>query len=318
MPATLYLSTDSGAPVLNTTAGSLIALLDAVLVNGYGSKPAAGWTKAFSGTNKAAYRNGATAKARSYFRVDDSNAGYATLAGYDQMSDVDSGSYRFPTGTAVYYCHKKAQPWWAYADERTLVLVVQRTTSGVQDKMLTYLGDAVSVAGSSDVGAALLVAGQSSVYDYMIQLGPTMQASGSISSLDSYSRKGPVAGTLSTPVFARTLAAFGQQTVEVGPADAGLGGNVAFLSQTQPSGKWYADYVWHYYYDPGAGSARILGGRLRWVVGFSHPGLDVPGGNIQGTGPWAGKTLYTLGTFNASGSTAAYLWSLGLDLDDNG
>jgi hypothetical protein len=35
----------AGAPVLNGTEGSFIALLDAILVNGFGSRPSLGWSK---------------------------------------------------------------------------------------------------------------------------------------------------------------------------------------------------------------------------------------------------------------------------------
>jgi len=64
MPWTLYQSTDSGAPALSGQAGSLLEVLDACLVNGYGGKAAAGWGIAFSSGNKRVYRPGASAKAR--------------------------------------------------------------------------------------------------------------------------------------------------------------------------------------------------------------------------------------------------------------
>ena len=54
---TLYQSTDASAPTISGTVGSLITVLDAVLVDGYGSKAAAGWTKVFSGTNRAVYES---------------------------------------------------------------------------------------------------------------------------------------------------------------------------------------------------------------------------------------------------------------------
>lgn len=52
----------------------------------------AGWTKAFSGTNKAAYRMGGGNQR--YLRVDDSSSGQYTgrLRGYEAMTDVDTGS----------------------------------------------------------------------------------------------------------------------------------------------------------------------------------------------------------------------------------
>ena len=95
---TVYASTDASAPVLQGNVGSLIALLDACLVNGYTGKPAAGWTKDFSGTNLAAYRMGTGGTARRmYLRVDDTNATLARLRGFDSMTDVNTGTEPFPT-----------------------------------------------------------------------------------------------------------------------------------------------------------------------------------------------------------------------------
>ena len=53
MTVRIYKSTDSGAPTLTGQAFSLISLLLACLVDGYGSKAAAGWTKPYTGTNLA-------------------------------------------------------------------------------------------------------------------------------------------------------------------------------------------------------------------------------------------------------------------------
>jgi hypothetical protein len=136
MAYTIYRSTDSGAPVLTGNTASLIPLLDAILVNGYGSKPPAGWTKPFSGTDKAVYRNAATAIARSYFRVvDPAPNNSARVRGYDTMTDVDTGTGPFPlpsdiTGDGMAIRKSSdgsgtARAWIAAADERTLVLFVQ-------------------------------------------------------------------------------------------------------------------------------------------------------------------------------------------------
>lgn len=98
MTVTVYQSTDASAPSLTGQIGSLIAVLDACLVNGYGSKSAAGWAKAYSGTNLAAYR--AASGTRNYLRVDDTGTGaanYARFIGYETMSDVNTGTNPFPT-----------------------------------------------------------------------------------------------------------------------------------------------------------------------------------------------------------------------------
>ena len=68
MALTIYRSSDAGAPSLTGAAGSLIALLDACLRTGYGTKAGAGWTKPFTGTNIAAFRQGAGGNGR-YLRV---------------------------------------------------------------------------------------------------------------------------------------------------------------------------------------------------------------------------------------------------------
>jgi hypothetical protein len=172
-------STDTGAPTLNGTAGALITVLDALLVNGYNSKtititrsgatatanctshgfnamqtvlisgadqaeyngefkilaitdannftftvsgspatPATGtitcvvaplgWTKTYSGTNKAAYRQKSGTN-QFYLRVDDSNAQNSQFRGYEAMTDVDTGTGPFPTtaqfalGSGLYF-----------------------------------------------------------------------------------------------------------------------------------------------------------------------------------------------------------------------
>lgn len=104
---TVYKSTDPGAPALTGQVGSLITLLRAVLVDGYGSSPTAmagaGWTETFSGTNKAVFRNNPTTGTGGYLRIDDgatvggSNARYGLWRLYETMSDVDTGTGETPT-----------------------------------------------------------------------------------------------------------------------------------------------------------------------------------------------------------------------------
>jgi len=95
MTIQLYSSTDSGAPILNGTVGSLINVLDACLINGYGSRTPLGWTKPYSGANLAAYRMGGGSQR--YIRIDDTIAAYSRLRGFNTMSDVNTGVNPFPT-----------------------------------------------------------------------------------------------------------------------------------------------------------------------------------------------------------------------------
>jgi hypothetical protein len=60
MTVRVYRSTDASAPVLTGQVGSLTALLDAVLVNGYGALTAAGWSINQTTTNKRGYKQNLT------------------------------------------------------------------------------------------------------------------------------------------------------------------------------------------------------------------------------------------------------------------
>lgn len=123
MPWTITTGTVSG------TAGSLITALDLELVTNRG------WTKEFSGTNKAAYRNSASALARKYLRVVDdgtaptAGAREALIQGFDTMSDVDTGTGQFPTSGNVYVrksntADATAMTYLAVGDDKTFYLFV--------------------------------------------------------------------------------------------------------------------------------------------------------------------------------------------------
>lgn len=103
MSVTTYRSTDAGAPVLNGTSGNgLVNLFDTCLVGtgtAYGALPKKGWTKSFSGTNKAVYR---TVDTVGFLRVvhDGSVTGgfrEALVRGGEGATDVDTLVDPFPT-----------------------------------------------------------------------------------------------------------------------------------------------------------------------------------------------------------------------------
>jgi hypothetical protein len=160
MPVTVYRSTDSGAPpLLTNVAGSFVAILDACLVNGYGAKSAAGWTKAFTGTNKAAYRMSTTPPSTGfYLRVDDSNVSQSRVLGYESMTDVDTGTDAFPTDTQVsggmYALKTAANPAWVLiADERAFYFFYRHT--GYNIWLAFFFGDIVSRVASDPYACAI-------------------------------------------------------------------------------------------------------------------------------------------------------------------
>ena len=170
---TVYRSDDASAPAIDGTAGSLIAALDAILVNGYGAKSAAGWTKPYTGTNKAAFLQGAGLG--HYLRVDDSDTRLSRVVGYGAMSDVDTGTNPFPTSgqfSGGLYCRKSiaasstARPWVCIANDSAFYLFICGNRTG----SITYanfdggdahlgFGSLVNTRVSGDINASFLCAG---------------------------------------------------------------------------------------------------------------------------------------------------------------
>jgi len=158
--ATIYQSTDVGAPQLSGQAGSLVALLDAVLVDGYGSgadrKPGAGWTKELSAANKRAYRNSPLNGTGFYLQVDDTatvgTARYALVRGYSAMTAFDAGANPTPTTAARadgVVIAKSAtldggsRKWVIVADGRVFYLFVNPWATGGQ-RHPYFFGDFIS------------------------------------------------------------------------------------------------------------------------------------------------------------------------------
>ncbi|MGH7291081.1 MAG: hypothetical protein ACREJT_07730, partial [Myxococcota bacterium] len=81
-----------------------------------------GWTKAFSATNRAAYKMPAGSNGF-YLYVDDTATTYMAVSGYETMSDIDTGTGQFPASgsTAVWSKSSTASAvtrnWAAYGDE---------------------------------------------------------------------------------------------------------------------------------------------------------------------------------------------------------
>lgn len=171
MPVREYDSTMPSAPALTGEPGSLITLLQAVLVDGFGAQAAAGWSLAFSGPNTAVFRQGAGLG--HVYWVDDSGPGAggareARMRGAEDASDVETLLNPFPTvaqapnGLVV---RKSAtldatpRVWYAVADAATCYLLMQ--SGDTQGGTLRYLGVCIGAFISrlpADAGRSLIIA----------------------------------------------------------------------------------------------------------------------------------------------------------------
>lgn len=166
MTVKVYYSTDASAPTLNGTAGSLINLLDAVLVNGYGSKTSLGWTKKYTGTNKAVYQVHSSASLpSSVLRVqDDGNNWLTTTASTstfrnaiiniaENATDVDTLVNQITSSfnvNKVFYVRKSStldtttRNWLVVGDERAFYLITFNTGDTSGAVFTIFVGDIIT------------------------------------------------------------------------------------------------------------------------------------------------------------------------------
>lgn len=151
----VYKSTDAGAPQLSGQVGSLTALLDAVLVDGYGvgaaAKPGAGWTRELVAVNRRAYRNDPVAGTGFYLDVDDSaqvgTARFAIVRGYDVLRSFGDGDSPTPhpsqaaNGSVVAKSRElsgSSVRWVIIADSRSFYLFINPGPANPVDQRAPY------------------------------------------------------------------------------------------------------------------------------------------------------------------------------------
>lgn len=167
----IYSSTDASAPVLDGQVGSLLTVLRAVLVTGYGSKAAAGWSEPFAAAgNIGVFRNNSAVGTGAYYRFDDSasSAGVgktAVIRGYKSMTGLSAGTDAFPTvgqEAAGLYIRKSsaasatARPWWIVACRRWAYLFIDSNSVGIEGAQPYFLGDLESMRPSDAYHCAVM------------------------------------------------------------------------------------------------------------------------------------------------------------------
>jgi hypothetical protein len=309
-----YSSADASAPSLTGTAGSLIALLDACLVNGYGAKPGAGWTKAFSGTNVAAYQQG-TGSTEFFLRVDDNGPGAGTykearITGYETMSDVDTGSNPFPSSTqgvgsnAMVVARKSStadstvRQWQLFADERTMYMFVLTDSSNVYFAFM--FGEFYSIRNTADNYRCMIV-------------GRSAENSNTAAN-DTLDRLSGLTSATVGHFAARTYGGTGS-SITIGKHGDGVKGSTSALfgSVQYPNGPDNALYmspVWVV-----ENSSSTIRGRMRGFWQILHPVSNFTNGDVfSGANEFAGKTFTIL---KSGGNSSIYCIETSNTLETN-
>lgn len=296
---TTYKSGDAGAPVLTGAAGTLLAVLDAILVAGYGAQTAAGWTKPIANSgNCGHYRQGAGAGFHLFVNDNGPNVTStfkeAWATGWETMATiaapVGTGTGQFPTpaqllATGHTVVRKStavsgvARDWICFADSRTFYLfILTGDTAGVYYSL--WFGEGYSIKTSADS------------YDCFIGAGNTENSSAAA----NYPWDLQALQTTAIAGFyiARTYAGTGTSLTLGKHGDYAKAGSGVLLGLVPfPNGPDVATYlspIWHV--EAAAGQVR---GRLRGLYHAPHALASfVDGQTFSGTGSFAGKDFYVL------------------------
>lgn len=296
MTVRVYRSDDASAPVLSGQAGALIGILDACLVNGYGAKAAAGWTKPYSGTNLAAYRQG-TGSNQLYLRVDDTTTTNARMVAYESMSDVNTGTNAFPSESqqsgGLYVlksttANSTARPWIVIATEKAFYFWpnFNQTSMFASDgtmKPMIFFGD-ITTRQSGDAYHTMISAGTSNSWSsFSLGMGNSSIAANMAGQFlaRSYTQTG--ASSVSGKVFMHSMT----NTVNIGYTNTGY--TTAYPDPV--AGGMLLAPIW---ITEGASGAIAVRGTLpgMWAPLHSLPAQN--GDTFTGSGDMAGKTFIIL------------------------
>lgn len=117
----IFRSTDEDAPQFSEVIGSMIPVLQAVLVDGYGDKESLNWELVYSDTNKIVVRP--RFGTRQYIRFYDYSDEWVDVSTYSTMSTIDYGIDRMPDFGQYGYLPKRYSsgsadvPWMIIGDE---------------------------------------------------------------------------------------------------------------------------------------------------------------------------------------------------------
>jgi hypothetical protein len=140
----------------------------------------AGWEKAFSGTNLAAYKSGSIEATGCYLRVDDTPAQYPTLIMYESMSEISTGIGPAPLTGSLYMgksstANGTSRAWRLYADDKLLYLFVDSDTATWPSAMM--FGDIISYRSGDSFCCALIAHSAANTTSYLRDVDGAVTAS---------------------------------------------------------------------------------------------------------------------------------------------
>ena len=224
----------------------MIALLKACLVDGYGSKLAAGWTMPFANVDetKASFRNDSIIGTGMFLLVDNTLAATndVRVTPYEVMTDIDNGSFPFCTVNAHFHWPSShatttARPWMIIADDRIAYILnytsytIPLAAVTTYNTQATVFGDIISLHDPDPYGCVFIGNAASSVTSYMLHQNEHTVA---ITSSHYYARN--IEGDVKNTTFAKNNGS-GPSGVVMGQYGAPFGdGHATMITRPTLSG----------------------------------------------------------------------------------
>lgn len=307
-----YASTDvSGPGNITGQVGSLITVLDAILLNGYSGHAAAGWTRPVgTASNITSYKQGAGALLGIVINDNAPNAtpgareawatGWESVAGVG--SPVGSGSGQFPTPaqllTSGHVVIRKSntadgtgRAWIAFADSSTLYLFIAAGDVAGQYYFFAF-GDVFSMKGATDSYRCLILGrGVENTSTATNEWGDTTVCTTGASPVSLAEVGHFMARTFGgggTSITVNKNGDLACQTINTATTVIPLAGNLQTPNGADNS--WYLSPVW--ITEASTGTRR---GRMRGFYHLCHPITSFSDGQtFSGANDYAGKSFYII------------------------
>lgn len=159
-----FKSSDTNAPALSgRTPGSVIQVLKAVLVNGYGDKTALGWDLMYEDIDNHICVFRPKTGSRMFLQIIDdgkTDAQYAFAYSWESMFDVASGVHKMPTSNSTAAIFKTARTsgtaessWSIIGDEVGFYFLIQPNIQGAANvrlrRSIMYVGEGIVLGDTS-------------------------------------------------------------------------------------------------------------------------------------------------------------------------
>jgi hypothetical protein len=328
----LYSSGDTAAPILSgSITGSLLNMLGKVLVDGYGTTGAAGWTRPIADSGSCGtFKQGTGSMMTLYVRDNAGGSGgtkEARITGFESVSNI---ALTFPTGSNSFPSASQAglsqpvspggpnqsgyllarvstttdttvRPWLVFADSSSMYCFIF-TGDNAANQLAFSFGDFYSIKSGSNDDYRCLITGRITENSATI----TVDKTDVLSAVTAV-----VTGNFSPRSYtgiAGTSVAMGKHGDGVKGSTTALLGSVVFPNSADSA--VYISPVW-----VTESTTGLVRGRMRGFYHFLHAIANVTNGQVfSGSGDFAGKTLQVV---KASGNSGVYLMETSATVETN-